>query len=87
MCEHVPDVHFLPVVMDGHDEPELIASDIKDGEPAHLIGRGERDPQTGEGTIAGLPNDRKPVMQWSPCIRMCPREFDQSPSRDDVHEA
>ncbi len=42
--EYVPDVKFLPVVMDGCDQPELIAPDVKDGEPAHLIGRGECRP-------------------------------------------
>ena len=58
--EHVPDVHFLPVVMDGRDQSELVAPDVKNGEPAYLIGRGERHPQTGERSIVGLPNDCEP---------------------------
>jgi hypothetical protein len=85
--EHVTDVHLLSVVMDGRYQPELVASDVKDCEPAHLIGRGERDPQTGEGGIVGLPNNGEPVIQWSPCIRMCPSELHQPLSRDDVHLA
>jgi hypothetical protein len=48
MCEHMPDVHFLPVIVDGRYQPELVAPDVKDGEPAHLIGCGECDPQTSE---------------------------------------
>ena len=44
VCEHVPDVNFLPVVMDGRDQPEFIAPDVKDGESVHLIGGGERRP-------------------------------------------
>ena len=59
----------------------------KDREPAHLIGGGERNPQTGEGGIVGLPNNGEPVIQRSPCIRMCPRELHQPLSRDDVHLA
>jgi hypothetical protein len=85
MREHMPDVDLLPVVMDGGDEPKLIASNIKDGEPAHLIRGWECDPQTGKGPIGGLSDDRKPVLQRSPRIRMNLCEFDQSPPRDDVH--
>jgi hypothetical protein len=85
MREHMPDVHYLPVVMDGSDEPKLIPSDIKDRVPAHLIGGRECDPQTGKGPIGGLSNDRQPVHQRGSRIRMNPREFDQPPSRDDMH--
>ena len=46
--EHVSDVYFLPIVMDGRDQPELIAPDVEDGEPVHLIGGRERHPQIGE---------------------------------------
>jgi len=42
--EHVPNVKFLPVVMEGRDQPEFIAPDVKDGEPVYLIGGGERRP-------------------------------------------
>jgi hypothetical protein len=87
MCEHVPDVYFLSVIVDDRYQPKLVTSDVKDREPAHLIGGGERDPQTGEGGIVGLPNNGEPVVQRSPCIRMCLREFHQSLSRDDVHLA
>jgi hypothetical protein len=83
--EHVPDIHFLSVVVDGSYQPELVAPDVKDRESAYLIGGGERDPQTGEGGIVGLPNNSEPVIQRSPCIRMCPRELHQPLSRDDVH--
>lgn len=83
--EHVPDVHFLPVVMDGRDQPEFIAFDVKDGEPAHLICGGERHPQIDEGGIIGLPNDGKPGVQWAPCVRMYPRKLHQPLSRNDVH--
>jgi hypothetical protein len=38
MCEHVPDVDFLPVVMNGGDQPKLVTSDIKDSEPVNLVG-------------------------------------------------
>jgi hypothetical protein len=87
MREHVSDVHFLPVIVDGYYQPELVASDVKDREPAHLIGRGKRDSQAGEGGIVGLPNNGEPVVQRSLCIRMCPRELHQPLSRDDMHLA
>jgi hypothetical protein len=37
MREHVPDVDFLPVAVNGCDQPKLVASDIKDCEPVNLI--------------------------------------------------
>jgi hypothetical protein len=85
VCEHVPDIHFLPVIVDGRYQPKLVTPDVKDREPAHLIGGGERNPQAGEGGIVGLPNNGEPVVQRSSCIRMCPRELHQPLSRDDVH--
>jgi hypothetical protein len=83
--EYVPNVDFLPVVMDGRDQPELIAPDVKDGEPAYLIGSGERHLQIGEGGIVGFPNDGEPGVQRGPCVRMYPRKLHQPLSRNDVH--
>jgi hypothetical protein len=37
MREHVSDVDFLPVVVNGCDQPKLVASDIKDCEPVNLV--------------------------------------------------
>lgn len=85
MREHMPNVYFPPVIVDGRYQPELIASDVKDRKPAHLIRKGKRDSKAGEGGIVGLPNNSEPVIQRSPCIRMCPRELHQPLSRDDVH--
>jgi hypothetical protein len=87
VCEHVPDVNLFPVVTDGHDQPELIAPDVKDGKSSHLIRGGEGHPQISEGRIVGLPNDGKPDVEWGSCVRMCPRKLHQPFSRNDVHTA
>jgi hypothetical protein len=87
MCEHVPDIHFLSVIVDDRYQPKLVTPEVKDREPTHLIGGGEGNPQTGEGGIVGLPNNGELVVQRSSCIRMSPRELHQPLSRDDVHLA
>ncbi len=87
MREYVPDIHFLSVIVDDRYQSKLVTPDVKDREPVDLIGGGERNPQTGEGGIVGLPNNGEPVVQRSSCIRMCPRELHQPLSRDDVHLA
>jgi hypothetical protein len=61
--KHVPDINFLSVVMDGCDQSELVASDVKASEPVHLTGRGERDPQIGEGNIVRLSDNGELVIQ------------------------
>ena len=83
----MPDVYFLPIVMDGRDQSKLIAPDVEDGEPIHLIGGRERHPQIGEGGIVGLPNDGEPGVQRGTCVRMYPRKFHQPLSSNYVHTA
>jgi hypothetical protein len=85
MREHAPEVNYPSVIVDGRYQPKLVAPDVKDRKPAHLIGRGKADSKAGEGDIIGLPNNGKPSVQWSRCIRMGPRELHQSLSSDDTH--
>jgi hypothetical protein len=38
MRQHMPDVDFLSIIVDGCDQPEFVPSDIKDREPVNLVG-------------------------------------------------
>ncbi len=85
MSEYVPDVDLLPVVVNGCDQAELVASDVKDGEPIHLVCRRKRDPQSDERGVVGFPHHSEPMLQRGARRRVDPPEIHQPPSRDDVH--
>ena len=37
MSQHVTDIKLVPIIMDGSDESNFVATDIEDGEFSHLI--------------------------------------------------
>ena len=93
MGEKIQDEDFLPVIMDGGDQPEIIAADIEDGDgfPAfhlHLVGVGEHPASFDEILPGPGEHEAGPVLQRpdrlgkAPGIKAEGGSFDQAHSVD-----
>ena len=58
MCQHVADINLVSIIMDGGDESNFVASDIKHREFLNLIGLGENLAQVREVREATPSHDR-----------------------------
>ena len=65
MRQHCADIDLAAVVVDGRDQPELVAADIEDGEPLDFVGTRE-NPE-----VAGVARSYVRTCRWGPCPRPC----------------
>jgi len=83
--EHIPDIDFLSVIVDGDNQTIFVASDIEYGKFPHQVGCWECYLQLNQGCEIGFSDNGGPPIQRVPSIRMFPGKLDQPLPRDDVH--
>jgi len=84
MGEHVPYVDLFPVVMNGNNQSKFVPRYVEHGKFSHLVSGRKGNPQFGERSVIGFPDDGIPVAQRHPRIGMLPGKLDQPFSRDDM---
>mgnify|MGYP006350814211 CR=1 FL=1 len=87
MHQHMPDVDFLPVIVNRGDQPKLVSPDIENRVPIDLICRWKRGPQSSEGGVISLTDNREPMLQGHAGFWMEPPKVHQSPPCNDMHSA
>ena len=83
----MPDVDFLPVIVNRGDQPKFVPPDIENREPIDLICRWKRGPKSSEGGVIGLTDNREPMLQGHAGFWMEPPKVHQSPPRNNMHSA
>ncbi len=81
----MPDVHLLPVVMNRRNQPELVPTDIEDGEPPNLVHRPEDPLDLGKRAKIGPGHDGIPNAERLLRLPVPGCELPQSLSRYDMH--
>ncbi len=82
----MPNIDFLPIVMNRRNQSVFIPPDVENGKAVHLIGGGKSGFQVSERNIIGFADDGMPMIQRGKCIGIFSGELDQPLSRDDMHD-
>src|ERR1700730_9763390 len=85
MRQHVPDINLASIIMHGSDQSNLVAADIEDSEPCHLISLRKSLTQLREVRKASFSHDRVPVRKRGSSVQMLLCELIQTLPCDDMH--
>ncbi len=90
MTEQPQDVNSLPVIVDGGNQPVLVAADIEDGHgvPArhsHRVSVRINAPKVLKVFPLGLSKEAMPLLQGFGCIGISLSKFAKTFARDDAH--
>jgi len=71
----MPNIDSPPVKMNGRNNSNLVAADIENGQPSHLVGTGKCPPQVHKGIEIGTRYDPMPGSERPPAIGMQSAKF------------